>query len=293
MLKKLADIATKLDQMGWTKEADFLDSVITKLAQPVSTGIAGAEYEKGVQTTPGYPGGQKMKWYASKPKSLSEFNKFLSAVIQANPKAFSDDVYQAAVSLSNSSEWSDQTNAAFKEFAIAIGKPEAGDSWIKFAKENGYEPNLNGIYAFWEKYAPGLKAGKGGADGGQEARRKEKTPTELLAKYNDENHTTSKVNQDALNAFVSRVHNQITGGTGFSFSNGSVSTLHGKVKNALMSLKTEGAVNWFNNPVNSTLPLERIKEGNLSVWIMGFISNQEIISVYSLIDEVAKKAEKQ
>lgn len=155
MIKELAKLATKLDRLGLTKEADVLDAALNKLAQAAATtGVPGARYQAGEQVTPGYPGGPTQKFYRSKPKSLSEFNAYLGAVIKntaADPRqrAFSSAVINN-LPTSADSTWTPKTQAAFKEYAVAAGFPEAGINWEAFAKSHNYEPTLNGVYRFWE-----------------------------------------------------------------------------------------------------------------------------------------------
>lgn len=155
MIKDLARLATKLDKMGLTKEADVLDVALRKLAQVATTGVEGATYSGGRQMTPGFPGGPTVKFYRSKPKSISELNAFLGALIRnaaADPRqtSFSPAVINNLPSKSDTT-WGPKTQAAFKEYAAAAGFPDAGENWADFAKKSGmYEPTLNGIYRFWE-----------------------------------------------------------------------------------------------------------------------------------------------
>lgn len=156
MIKDLAKLATRLDRLGLTKEADVLDSTLQKLAQQVATtGVEGATYSAGRQITPGYAGGPTVKFYKAKPKSISEFNAFLGALITnaaADPRqtAFSPSVVNNLPSKSDTT-WGRKTKAAFKEYAVAAGFPEAGTNWEAFANKSGkYEPTMNGIFSFWE-----------------------------------------------------------------------------------------------------------------------------------------------
>ena len=160
MIKDLAKLASRLDQLGLTKEADVLDSAMKKLAQQVATtGVAGATYSGGMQVTPGRQGGTVAKFYKAKPKSLAEFNKFLSALIvdvsrDRLQRVFSRTTISNAASLASQTTWSPMTNSAFKEYATAVGYPAAGDSWEPFAKSNNYEPTMLGIFAFWSATIP-------------------------------------------------------------------------------------------------------------------------------------------
>jgi len=154
MIKDLARLASRLDQLGLTKEADVLDSAMRKLAQVATTGVAGATYSDGRQTTSGRPGGTVAKFYKAKPKTIAEFNKFLSALIVDISKdplqgVFSSKIVSNAASLASQTTWSPMTNDAFKEYATAVGFPTAGISWESFAKGNKYEPTMFGIYSFW------------------------------------------------------------------------------------------------------------------------------------------------
>ena len=138
MIKDLARLATKLDKMGLTKEADVLDVALRKLAQVATTGVEGATYSGGRQMTPGFPGGPTVKFYRSKPKSISELNAFLGALIRnaaADPRqtSFSPAVINNLPSKSDTT-WGPKTQAAFKEYAAAAGFPDAGENWEDFAK---------------------------------------------------------------------------------------------------------------------------------------------------------------
>ena len=160
MLNKLAKIANKLDSLGLTKEADVLDRYLQKAAQQVATtGVAGATYgtspmERGRQITPGKPGGAVIKFYKAKPKSIGEFNTYLAALIDDVAKDRLQQVFSKATmanskQLSTQTSWSSLTASAFKEYATAVGAPEAGMDWQKYAKSHNYEPTMSGIYVFW------------------------------------------------------------------------------------------------------------------------------------------------
>lgn len=160
MLNKLAKIANKLDSLGLTKEADVLDRYLQKAAQQVATtGVPGATYgtspmERGRQITPGKPGGAVIKFYKAKPKSIGEFNTYLAALIDDVAKDRLQQVFSKATianskQLSTQTNWSSLTASAFKEYATAVGAPEAGMDWQKYAKSHNYEPTMNGIYVFW------------------------------------------------------------------------------------------------------------------------------------------------
>jgi len=160
MLNRLAKIANKLDNLGLTKEADVLDKYIQKVAQQVATtGVAGAAYgtsptEIGRQVTPGKPGGVAVKFYKAKPKTIGEFNSYLAALINdigrdRLQRVFSKATVASSGQLSTQTNWSELTASAFKEYASAVGSPEAGMDWQKWAKGHNYEPTMGGIYAFW------------------------------------------------------------------------------------------------------------------------------------------------
>lgn len=155
MIKDLVKLATRLDKLGLTKEADVLDAAAVKLAQQVATtGVAGATYSAGRQVTPGTPGGAVVKFYKAKPKSISEFNAFLGALIKDVAEDPRQSAFSAAiianVPTKSDTSWNSKTAAAFKEYAVAAGFPEAGRDWQKFAKSNKYEPTMYGIFKFWE-----------------------------------------------------------------------------------------------------------------------------------------------
>jgi hypothetical protein len=161
MFRNLAKIANKLDSLGFTKEADLLDRYLQKAAQQVATtGVAGATYgtspmERGRQITPGKPGGAVIKFYKAKPKSIGEFNNYLAALIDDVAETdilnqiFSRSTVSNSKQLSTQTNWSSLTASAFKEYATAVGAPDAGIDWQKYAKSHNYEPTMSGIYAFW------------------------------------------------------------------------------------------------------------------------------------------------
>jgi hypothetical protein len=156
MISKIANIANKLDNLGLTKEADVLDRYLNKLAQQVATtGVAGAKYETGRQITPGYAGGKSKVWYRAKPKSISEFNAHLGALMKDIAKNPAQNVFSLSTlknpPSASETRWNQATTGkAFAEYATAAGFPAAGVNWEKFAKENNYEPTLIGIFRFWE-----------------------------------------------------------------------------------------------------------------------------------------------
>jgi len=167
MIKDLARLASRLDQLGLTKEADVIDNAMKKLAQQVATtGVAGATYSGGRQITPGMSGGAVAKFYKAKPKSIAEFNKFLSALILDVAKdrlqrVFSRTTISNAPSIATQTTWSPMTGSAFREYAAAVGYPAAGISWESFAKSNNYEPTMLGIFAFWSNtIAKAMEAGR-------------------------------------------------------------------------------------------------------------------------------------
>jgi len=155
MIKDLAKLATRLDRLGLTKEADVLDAALNKLAQEVATtGVPGAEYADGKQITEGRPGGPTVKFYQSTPRTLSQFNQYLGELIKnvaldKRQSAFSPAVIANPPTKSDTT-WTPRTQAAFKEYAIAAGFPEAGINWQEFAKKNKYAPSVLGVYKFWE-----------------------------------------------------------------------------------------------------------------------------------------------
>lgn len=156
MIKDLAKLATRLDRLGLTKEADVLDSTLQKLAQQVATtGVEGATYSAGRQITPGYAGGPTVKFYKARPKSISEFNAFLGGLISDAAKdpsqtAFSDSVIMNLPRKSDNT-WTPRTDEAFKEYAAVAGAPDAGVNWKAFANKSGkYAPSIDGIYRFYD-----------------------------------------------------------------------------------------------------------------------------------------------
>lgn len=152
MIKELAKLATRLDRLGLTKEADVLDAALNKLAQAqvATTGDPGVEYKDTSGMETGYtPGGPAQKFYKAAPTSISELNRNLGAIIKnVGSPTFSDKVIKNPPSAADTS-WGPKTQAAFKEYAIAAGYPKAGDDWQAFAKESGYTPSILGVYRFW------------------------------------------------------------------------------------------------------------------------------------------------
>jgi hypothetical protein len=308
MLSKIAKIANKLDSLGMTKEADILDSVIQKFAQAqvATTGIAGGVYTGG-RLTEQKEGGPTESWYASKPTTLAEFNKALAAMIQYNPKRFTKEALDLVSALQAETKWSDATNKAFKLFCSAIDIPQAGNDWANYAKANNYSPNIQGVFAFWEDNHRRLlgsfgERGEANIDydalrngpGNAEEKKMVYQPSndnQSPNKYNNTQQADTGLSEVQLNKFVTKVWSQITGGTGFSITDQGITTLHGKIKNALRSLRTKGAVDWFNQDPRNTLPSNRIKIGNLHDWIMPYTTNEEILNIYSMIDQASKDAE--
>jgi hypothetical protein len=167
MIKDLAKLATRLDRLGLTKEADVLDSALQKLAQEVATrGAPGATYSEGRQVSPTVPGGKRVSFYKAKPSTISEFNAFLGSLIKefaANPiqKTFSKAVIANAPSGADKSWSLSKTQPAFKEYARAAGFPEAAANWEAFANANNYAPNMFGIYQFWADTIDEVEAYRG------------------------------------------------------------------------------------------------------------------------------------
>jgi hypothetical protein len=153
MIKGLSKLATKLDSVGMRSEADIVDKFIAKIAQVATTGVPGAQYSGGRQTTPGFTGGQSKRFYRSKPRTLSEFNKFLGELVKDIGSKPGQSVFSAEVTRNPPNEsmnsWTAETQKAFKEYCEEAGFPDAGRDWKNFAKQNRYEPTLFGIYNFW------------------------------------------------------------------------------------------------------------------------------------------------
>ena len=154
MIKDLAKLATRLDRLGLTKEADVLDAALNKLAQEVATtGAPGSHYVGGKKQPYQRPLTYVEKFYHSKPKDLAEFNQYLGEIIKniaalEGQRQFSPQVVNNPPSKTDTT-WTSKTQAAFKEYANAAGFPDAGQDWQAFAQKNGYEPTLLGIYRFW------------------------------------------------------------------------------------------------------------------------------------------------
>jgi hypothetical protein len=164
MIKDLAKLATRLDKLGLTKEADVLDLVLKKISQQgwATEGVAGAEYSGGRQVTPGFEGGRTEKFYTSKPKDIVEFNNSLRELITDISSIKGQDKFPSQVLANlpgpNESRWSRKTTDSFRAYCNAVGKPDAGLNWAEFAKRNSYEPTLSGVYAFWHDTAIDLES---------------------------------------------------------------------------------------------------------------------------------------
>jgi len=156
MLKGLVKIANRLDDLGLTKEADVIDAVLQKMA--TVEGLPGAKYHGGRQISPGIPGGQTVKFFASKPESIQKINEYLANLVGSfsqndlqirGKQVFSDELKKNPPKASDS-RWTERTEAAFDAFAEAAGFPEAGLNWVEFAKNNRYAPSVDGIVAFMD-----------------------------------------------------------------------------------------------------------------------------------------------
>lgn len=157
MIKELAKLATRLDKLGLTKEADVLDSALNKMAQAqvATEGLEGAKYQGGRVISPPVRGGARVKFYVAKPTSLSQFNKYLGGLIADFAKIPGQTVFSKPVISNPPTEamtgWTKQTQDAFVEYAKAVGKPGAAN-WKAFTSDpkSKYAPSLSGIYAFWD-----------------------------------------------------------------------------------------------------------------------------------------------
>ena len=176
MLRQIVKIANKLDSLGLTKEADVLDRYIHKMAAgPVTMAPGNILYEDGRAATMVPSAPFLNKFYASKPKTLSEFNGLLGGLVEEignipGQKVFSDEIMSFPPKKGDTT-WSGATSLAFKEYAEAAGLPEAGTSWKDFALKNRYQPTLFGIYKFWEDTISKVveKAKSGAGDIGEKA----------------------------------------------------------------------------------------------------------------------------
>lgn len=298
MLKKLADIATKLDELGWTKEADFLDSVIVKMAAgaPVTTGVPGASYSGGIQTTEGYPGGPSEKWYASAPKSLAELNKKLAALIQDNPTRFTSEARDLVEYLKTQTGWTDVTQKAWELFCAAINIPQAGNDWVSYAKGNHYAPTIEGVYAFWGINTPRL-LGSFGDRGEANLSDLGKEPHQVTTESEQEPARTGTPDTYVTNPknqakFINRVYAQITAGSGTS----ELGPLHSQINNKLNSLTSAYAINWFRQSVDTILPMDLIKKvskgsDTFAGWVRTKTGNEDVIEIYNMLDEAKKAAD--
>ena len=148
MKNDLTKLAKRLENLGESELSSKLARIIKS-----AENVTGINPETGKTQT----------WYKSKPATLKEFNAYLAVL--------SDDlkIPQSLVDLKDLSpqdrgdpnavmrkatipgRWTKETGRVFAEYARLAGAPEAGKDWPKYARENGYFPNLRGIFDFWSK----------------------------------------------------------------------------------------------------------------------------------------------
>jgi len=272
MLSELAKIATKLDSMGMSNDADLLDKLISKLAQVATTGVPGATYSGGVQVGTGTPGGVSKKFYRSKPKTLSEFNGLLGELVLDISKNVGQNVFtQDVISnppTSQMSRWTEQTSKAFKQYADAAGYPEAGLDWKSFAKTNGYEPTLYGIYSFWERTISNvLNTGFAGYMGEKEEGTLPSAGETQSASgsYTADNQSRIKPPETQLASVESdfrsnlpgirqRLNRYFTPGTHLELGRGGISTHTEDIMRMISEVKDYNAKRWFAQDPFFTIP---------------------------------------
>jgi hypothetical protein len=241
----------------------------------------------------------------------------LIADIKRNPSqvVFNESVLSDPPSGKDSS-WNDKTDAAFAQYAVAAGLPEAGKNWASFAKKNDYEPTMFGIYKFWENtigkvleknappsasvapspsasVAPSPSAAIPSAEG---------EPQTLV--YN--NQAPASPSSPTLNVgpLKRRIYNTLTGGSGVQIGvpdQSFFSTLHGRIARAIESVKSEGAKTWFSQEPAAILPdslvdtqgSNKFNQNGIQQFLVGNgITNPEIVSIYQLMLDASIAARK-
>ena len=274
MLDKIAAIANKLDKLGLTKEADVLDRYITKVAQVATTGVAGATYQEGRQVTPGMTGGTVKKFYRAKPKTISEFNQYLGQLVEeigAFPSQgfFTQDVIANPPSAADTT-WNSKTEKAFAQYAAGVGKREAGIDWQSFAKKNGYEPTMFGVYKFWEDTIETALAFLSVIDSGEkeEGVIREWTPEPSPPPKETPSGSVQTMSAPLPEVNVQEITRYVRmnafGGTGFRWRGqpGDPEKLQPDnpenfLPPLLKSIKDPAAIAWFSRPPSDIFPLPR------------------------------------
>jgi len=300
MLREIAKIASKLDSLGLTKEADVLDKFLVKAAEDYS-GLSDKPAQPGYATH-GYPGGDKSKapqgfLYAS-PRTLAEFNDQLAELFEFVPET--SQVVSTAVLRSlpyGETQWTEKTANAFYAFCSLVGKSEASRNWETYANANGYEPTLAGVIKFWDE---NKEAAYHFIVSDLKSRQKEgtdndwrngmvpissqpavpSTPNASAQGYNNMNPGKGgpAIHQD----FRAKLYSKVTGGTGVS----SGGTLTNEIMTAING-GNMGTKEWFAMDPKVTLfwtlrfPLNK---ANVDSYLTGAnIRNTEIFEIYNMM----------
>jgi hypothetical protein len=289
MLREIAKIASKLDSIGMTKEADILDKFLVKAAQDYS-GLSDKPAQPGYATH-GYPGGDKSKasqgfLYAS-PRTLAEFNNQLAELFEFVPET--SQVVSTAVlrSLpSGQTQWTQKTADAFSAFCSLVFKSEAGRNWETYANANGYEPTLAGVIKFWnenKKDAYTLIVSdisiRQTAPSSQPA-----VPSTPDASAQGYNNMSSGSHGPAIHPdFMAKLYSKVTGGTG---GRPGVQRYTGQIMTAIKG-GNMGTKEWFAMDPKITLfwtlrfPLNK---ANVDSYLTGAnIKNTEIFEIYDMM----------
>jgi hypothetical protein len=288
MLREIAKIASKLDSLGMTKEADVLDKFLVKAAQDYS-GLSDKPAQPGYATH-GYPGGDKSKatqgfLYAS-PRTLAEFNDQLAELFEFVPET--SQVVSPAVLRSlpyGETQWTKKTANAFSAFCSLVFKSEADRNWEAYANANGYEPTLAGVIKFWNDNKQAAYAVIV-----SDLKSREKAPPAQTAVPSTPNASAQGYNNMSPGSrgpaihtnFKAKLYAKVTGGTGVS----SGGNLTNDIMNAINS-GNMGTKEWFAMDPNVTLfwtlrfPLN---EKNVDSYLKSKnITNTEIFEIYDMM----------
>ena len=297
MLREIAKIASKLDSLGMTKEADILDKFLVKAAQGYSD-LSDKPAQPGYATH-GYPGGDKSKarqgfLYAS-PRTLAEFNDQLAELFEFVPET--SQVVSTAVLRSlpyGETQWTQKTADAFSAFCSLVGKSEAGRDWESYANAHGYEPTLAGVIKFWDKnknaaYALIVSDLKSRQTAPSSQPAVSSTPNNSAKRYN--NMSSGSRGPDIHPGFKAKLYSKVTGGTGV----GSDGTLTDDIMNAING-GNMGTKEWFAMDPNVTLfwtlrfPLNK---ANVDSYLTGAnITNTEIFEIYDMMISANEESNK-
>jgi hypothetical protein len=212
-------------------------------------------------------GGAVKKFYRAKPKTISEFNQYLGQLVEeigAFPSQgfFTQDVIANPPSAADTT-WNSKTEKAFAQYAAGVGKREAGIDWQSFAKKNGYEPTMFGVYKFWEDTIETAIAFLSVIDSGE---KEEGVIGEWTPEPSPPSKETPSGSVQTMSAPLPEVNVQeITryvrmnafGGTGVRWRGGSLVNPENFLPPLLRSIKDPTAIAWFSQPAKDIFPAPR------------------------------------